>query len=241
MTSERRPTHHGIVKGSTSAVPAECWDALHAKPEFSPRFPQDSVVRWAFKTYRNRSGTLLKMIDVGAGSGRHAMFLAQVGYSVTATDYSQIAMANARRRAEEEGLALEVVQCGADNLPYSDNSFAGLLCYGVLCYMDPKEVKKAVGEFHRVLEPDGCAFVVTRTVEDSRYLTSGVRSSNTATVGGDGDVPWQVEVGMSMTFLSRDDVKEHFSDFSSVEIERMIFTQVNEKYRNDDWLITARK
>ena len=111
----------------------------------------------------------------------------------------------------------------------------------VLCYMDPKEVKKAVGEFHRVLEPDGCAFVVTRTVEDSRYLTSGVRSSNTATVGGDGDVPWQVEVGMSMTFLSRDDVKEYFSDFSSVEIERMIFTQVNEKYRNDDWLITARK
>ncbi len=222
-------------------IPVERWDVLHERTDFSSRYPQESVVRWAFGSLGKRPGRPPKVLDVGAGGGRHAIFLAKLGYSVSATDYSKVAVANMQRWADEAGLALEVLVSGANDLPFSDHSFEGLLSYGVLCYLDPEGVKEAVHEFHRVLAPGGCAFVITRTTGDSRYLTSGLKSGNTAKVGGDSDVPWQVEVGMSMTFLSRDDVIEHFSDFSSVVVERMMFTQVNGKYCNDDWLITARK
>jgi SAM-dependent methyltransferase len=51
-----------------------------------------------------------RALDVGCGSGRDAVYLAKRGWRVTAVDFSEEALATARRRAAEEGAQVEWVQ-----------------------------------------------------------------------------------------------------------------------------------
>jgi SAM-dependent methyltransferase len=49
-------------------------------------------------------------LNVGCGSGRDAVYLANRGWRVTAVDFSEEALATAKRRATEEGAQVEWVQ-----------------------------------------------------------------------------------------------------------------------------------
>jgi SAM-dependent methyltransferase len=51
-----------------------------------------------------------RALDIGCGSGRDALYLANRGWRVTAVDFSQEALATARRRGTEEGAEVEWVQ-----------------------------------------------------------------------------------------------------------------------------------
>lgn len=50
----------------------------------------------------------VKLLDIGCGEGRNAVFFARNGYQVTAFDLSSAGVEKARRMAEEIGVSLEV-------------------------------------------------------------------------------------------------------------------------------------
>lgn len=50
-----------------------------------------------------------RAVDVAAGTGRHALWLAQRGWQVTAVDFSAIGIAQGRAQAYDRGLAVEWV------------------------------------------------------------------------------------------------------------------------------------
>ncbi|MEL7210508.1 MAG: class I SAM-dependent methyltransferase, partial [Actinomycetota bacterium] len=45
-------------------------------------------------------------LDLGAGEGRNAVWLAREGWEVTAVDFSEVGLATARRRAEAAGVTV---------------------------------------------------------------------------------------------------------------------------------------
>lgn len=48
-------------------------------------------------------------LDLGAGEGRNAIWLAREGWDVTAVDFSEVGLATARRRADAAGVGVETV------------------------------------------------------------------------------------------------------------------------------------
>src|SRR5215212_10270654 len=50
-----------------------------------------------------------RALDLAAGEGRHALWLARGGWRVTAVDFSRVGLVKGRRRSEAEGLAIEWV------------------------------------------------------------------------------------------------------------------------------------
>ena len=48
-----------------------------------------------------------RALDLACGEGRNAIWLASVGWDVTAVDYSDVAIAKARARAAEEGVEVD--------------------------------------------------------------------------------------------------------------------------------------
>ena len=50
-----------------------------------------------------------RALDLAAGEGRHALWLAQRGWQVTAVDFSEVGLDKGRRAAEADGLAVEWV------------------------------------------------------------------------------------------------------------------------------------
>ena len=90
---------------------AERWDKRYASAErvFSEQ-PTPFLVELAGDL------TPARALDLGAGEGRHAVWLATRGWRVTAVDFSRVGLRKARERAAAEGVELDCVR--ADLLEY---------------------------------------------------------------------------------------------------------------------------
>ncbi len=63
------------------------------------------------------------VLDVAGGTGNAALAAARRFGEVTCTDYIPAFLERARRRADAEGLAIEIQEADAENLPFPDASF----------------------------------------------------------------------------------------------------------------------
>jgi SAM-dependent methyltransferase len=71
------------------------------------------------------------ILDIGCGTGRHAIELAKRGYSVTGIDLSENQLERARQKATDSGVSIRFLQLNACNLPFrSEFDFGIMLCEG---------------------------------------------------------------------------------------------------------------
>jgi 2-polyprenyl-3-methyl-5-hydroxy-6-metoxy-1,4-benzoquinol methylase len=83
----------------------------------------------------------LKILDVGCGTGRHAIELTKRGYPVTGIDLSDSQLKRAREKAENSGLAIEFLKLDARDLPFDQNfNVAIMLCEGGFPLMETDEM-----------------------------------------------------------------------------------------------------
>ncbi|MBN3039493.1 MAG: class I SAM-dependent methyltransferase [Candidatus Omnitrophica bacterium] len=83
----------------------------------------------------------LKIIDVGCGTGRHAIELAKRGYKVTGVDLSGDQIKRAREKAKEQGLQIDFRIHDARNLPFEGEfDLAIMLCEGGFSLMETDEM-----------------------------------------------------------------------------------------------------
>ncbi|TLN04118.1 methyltransferase domain-containing protein, partial [bacterium] len=103
-----------------------------------------------------------KILDIGGGPGRYAIWLTQKGYTVTLLDLSRQNLALARSKSSETGLKLEAVMHGnaLDLSAFPDESFDVVLLMGPLYHLvKEEERRRAIFEARRVLKTGGRLFV----------------------------------------------------------------------------------
>jgi SAM-dependent methyltransferase len=94
-----------------------------------------------------------RVLDVAAGSGNAALAAARRGGRVVATDFVPSLLEAARRRAEAEGLALEIQVADVQELPFEDDSFDVVVStFGAMFGPDQQRV---ADELTRVCRPGG--------------------------------------------------------------------------------------
>jgi len=83
----------------------------------------------------------LKILDVGCGTGRHAIELTKRGYNVTGIDLSEAQLKRAREKAEADNLTIDFQRQDARNLPFdSEFDAAIMLCEGGFSLMETDEM-----------------------------------------------------------------------------------------------------
>lgn len=82
----------------------------------------------------------LNILDVGCGTGRHAIELTKRGYSVTGVDLSATQIQRAKEKASNEGLEINFIIGDARKLPF-ENEFdiALMMCEGGFPLMETDE------------------------------------------------------------------------------------------------------
>ena len=88
-----------------------------------------------------------RILDVGCGTGRHALALARRGYKVVGVDLSEGLLAKARQTARLESLDVAFVRCDARALPY-ENTFDVVmsLCEGAFSLMESDDMDRRILE-----------------------------------------------------------------------------------------------
>lgn len=114
-----------------SVMPDAFWDDRYAKPDIYGAAPNDFLVQQCdrFGIGRNNpqsespSPQFLKALDLGAGQGRNALFLAGRGLQTLAVDQSEVGLQAARAAAQSRNLPLQTQAADLNDFDAPPGSF----------------------------------------------------------------------------------------------------------------------
>ncbi|MEU7746742.1 class I SAM-dependent methyltransferase [Nonomuraea sp. NPDC049158] len=109
-----------------------------------------------------------RILELGCGSGRDAVFLQEQGHTVTATDFSEFAIDENIRFQGESGVSFFVQDLQAP-LAFPDSAFDAVYARLSLHYFSDTVTRDIFREIHRVLRPDGRILFTCRSTDDPLY------------------------------------------------------------------------
>ncbi len=77
-----------------------------------------------------------EVLCLGEGEGRNAVFLAQLGFKVTAVDLSEVGLAKAQRLAAERGVKINTVQADLANFEIAADRWGAIV--SIFCHLPPE-------------------------------------------------------------------------------------------------------
>lgn len=144
--------------GRVVARSAEWWDEQYAKVDRTRSRPPHHLVAELLADVEPG-----RALDLGAGEGRNALWLAERGWKVTAVDFSRVAVDWGRRSAAERGVEVDWVLGDIhSSLPEGPFDLA------LMVYVHPAEEarRELLVEMSRALAPGGRVLVIGRDLAD---------------------------------------------------------------------------
>lgn len=150
----------------------------------------------------------VRVLDLGSGTGRHVVYLAERGYSVFGLDSSPEGIDATRRWLADEDLAasLELASM-TDPLPYADGFFDGVVSVQVIHHADIATIGRLADEVTRVLRPGGLLFVTVPTLMNQAEAFEEIEPGTFVPLDGP-------EKGLPHHYFSAAELRSLFGGFS---------------------------
>ena len=127
----------------------------------------------------------LDALDVGCGTGFLSLELARRGHRVTGIDFAPQMLAEARKKAAAQGVAVRFEEGDAEQLPFAEGSFDLVMTRHVLWTLPHPE--QAIDEWIRVLRPGGRLAAMDSQFDPSVLERSPQNARSSAEYAGIGD------------------------------------------------------
>ena len=136
------------------------WDEIYKQYGKFPVNPQEGIekVVQIFKEHNVK-----RVLDLGCGSGRHIIYLAERGFEVYGIDIAEMGIKITKDWLDEKNLKADL-KIGSiyETLPYEDKFFDAVISIRVIYHARIEDIRKAIKEIERVLKPRGLVFVTVR-------------------------------------------------------------------------------
>ncbi len=162
----------------------EWWNGFYqdrARPcPFFVTHPDENLVNWL------RGGVIApgRVLELGCGNGRNAIFLAREGFSVDAVDYAGVAIEWARQRAHEAGAAVRLQHSSVFDLRVEPNSYDLVYDSGCFHHIAPHRRSQYVALVSQALRPQAWFGMVCFRPEGGSGLTDDEVYSRRTLGGG---------------------------------------------------------
>jgi len=145
-------------------------DTYRAHPGMYGTVPSTAAVHAASVF---RAAGAVEILELGAGHGRDALYFAHEGFTVQATDFSAIGLAQLRRAARIQDVERRISTAVHDvraSLPLPDASVDAVFAHMLLCMaLSTEQIHAIVGEVRRVLRPGGSFVYTVRHTGDAHF------------------------------------------------------------------------
>jgi SAM-dependent methyltransferase len=109
------------------------------------------------------------VLDLGCGPGRHAIAFAGAGFTVTASDASEEAIAHLAGWARDLSLHIRTLVGDVTSESLPEESFDIVLAYNVIYHGRRRQFAAAIQRVRRLLRSDGLFYFTCPTREDGKY------------------------------------------------------------------------
>jgi ubiquinone/menaquinone biosynthesis C-methylase UbiE len=211
---------------------SEGWDKVYSQKYMTMWYPNEDIVRFCASLIQKKltldkyevKKKVRRVLDLGCGNGRHAMFFARQGIEAAGIDISDQAIAWADQWAKSEGLEIDFRVGDITNLPFEDGAFDAVVTHGVLDHVPMTVAEKAAREVHRVLSPQGLFYCDLRSSEDFEYGVGEELKQNEFIVT-DG-----YEKGLVQHFFSEEEITNLFDG-----LFRILYSEIHENRLGPDY------
>lgn len=129
--------------------------AYEGRPPWDLGRPQRAIVELA------EAGRIVgSVLDVGCGTGEHALYLAERGHDVVGVDLAPRAIELARAKAAERGASADLRVWDALRVDELGRTFDTAIDVGMFHTLSDEERPRYARSLHAALAPDGGAFVL---------------------------------------------------------------------------------
>lgn len=200
---------------------AEVWEKEYRNPQLisnsdEPQLDFKHFVKWLRKTrHVNLEG--LRVLDLGSGTGKNSLFLAERGSEIVGIELSKTAVRMAKERAEERELDAHF-QTGdiGTTIPYEDASFDLILDVVSSNSLNEAERRVYVKELKRLLKPVGHIFVKALCKDGDKHAINLIDKFP----GKEKDTYIMPGTGITERVWSKEDIVDLYKDFELLSLER---------------------
>jgi len=205
-------------------VQQKIWEEEHANsltlPSIHASQPSDNVVNLLdyFKQHALYPGT--KVLDIGCGKGRNAIYLAEQGFEVYAFDYISYALTYAAQQAELKNVAhaIHFYQADMDSRwHFTDNFFDFSIDNFSSIDIETSEGRTVYKqELFRTLKPGGYALVCVVAADDEfeqQLMAEHPGAEKNSSV-------WPINNKFQKNY-THDELKEFYAEFTIIELSKI--------------------
>jgi len=153
------------------------WDRVYGVKYMTNWYPNEDIIRFCARLIRKRmtydshevKRHVRRVLDLGCGNGRHAIYFAREGFETFGIDISPTAVKWASDWSRREGLSPDFRVGDITNLPYPDAFMDAVVSHGVLDHVPMRIARRAAEEVYRVLKPGGLFYFDLRATDDFEH------------------------------------------------------------------------
>jgi SAM-dependent methyltransferase len=180
-----------------------------SKPEMFGLEPSKVAVN-TLKIFKENN--IKKIVELGAGLGRDAIFFAKNSIQVVALDYSPTAIKIINKKALNDKLSSSISAKVFDirkKLPFQDNSVEACFSHMLYCMaLSTFDLKNLNREIWRIIKPGGINIYTVRHIGDGDYKNGIHRGENL-----------YENDGFIVHFFSKEKIKQNVAGFEIISID----------------------
>ena len=153
------------------------WDKVYSEKFMTMWYPNEDIIRFCARLIQKKlthdryevKRKVERVLDLGCGNGRNALYFAAQGIKASGVDISPSAIRWAKEWAEKQNLEADFQVADIVALPFESGYFDAAVSHGVLDHVPISVARKAAEEVHRTLKPNGLFYCDLRGSEDFEY------------------------------------------------------------------------
>ncbi|MHB8104730.1 MAG: class I SAM-dependent methyltransferase [Dehalococcoidales bacterium] len=158
-------------------------------------------------------------LDVGCGRGRHSLFLAELGFDVTAQDISPEGIEQLEKEAKQRQLdgKIKTVVCDMLELPFANNSFDCVVGFHSIFHTDFAGLKTVISKITDILKKSGRLYITLNSKSNPSFHASDNTVIDDYTVIRN----FGIEQGVPHTFVDHDDIIKLLADYKIIKLQQI--------------------
>jgi tellurite methyltransferase len=118
-----------------------------------------------------------RVLDLGCGEGRNALFLARRGFEVEAVDAAPTAVKRLVQLAQGSRLTVSARVADVREIDLPEASYVLIVANTILDHLDPRDSDRLIARIQRTVRPGGYVFASVFTTNDPGHTGIGPKSA----------------------------------------------------------------